>query len=433
MPNQDLAHLRPAPHSDEIDLGELIRNLLAQWKLIIGITALGAVLSVIYAITQPKIYKVSAIASVPTLGQLGEATTQNIINLNTSSAFVQFLDQISSYQVKQAVFEQSDLLAKLKENTENSTELDNLTLLNSTLENFKIARIARDYVDVKPEEVPELLDVAIELQTAHPEEAAKYINQLIDESNQLAKKHFEANLVKVKSERISQLERSIEQLTIAERKARLAQIKRIEESHAVKIKEIEQNMNLELVKAKQDRANSIIKYEEALATAKTLNIENPTTWDDLRTKVNQSQITNELNDKGRSEPLYFQGSRILAAEITRLKNRTSDEPFLSSITEYKRQIEAIKNDPALADLKTRVDDTIYLESYNSMLSELAIIEGQITELPSTQFVNVLATAFTPSAPIKPNKALIAIAGTVLAGFMALFIALIRIAVRSDKK
>lgn len=430
QPQQDLAHLRPSTH-DEIDLGELLRNLFAQWKLIAAITAIGIVAAVGFALLQPNVYRVNAVASIPTLDQLGESTTQELIPLTDEGAFSQFLEQLTSFPVQQTAFLDSELRTQLESNASDAGNFNEQLALRSVLEAFNVSRMTRSFVELGRDEVAPLRDVNITLETQFPEQSVDYINTLLAQANTEAVKQFERSLEKTKSERIDDLNRRLEQSTRAAKEAREAEIQRIEEAHAVSIAEYEQQIALALEKARVDRLNRITQLEEALATAKALNITEPVTWDDLRPAQRQSQITNQLNETTQNAPLYFQGSRVLTAEIDRLKNRTSDEPFVASVTELRKNIAALKNDPKLEALRNRADDTIYLESYNSLLQQLADVEAQPTVLPSSQFVNITVNAITPSTPVKPNRKLIVVAGAVLAGFFGLFVALIRLAVRKD--
>jgi LPS O-antigen subunit length determinant protein (WzzB/FepE family) len=86
-------------------------------------------------------------------------------------------------------------------------------------------------------------------------------------------------------------------------------------------------------------------------------------------------------------------------------------------------------DPTIASLKQRNDDTIYINHYNSLQPELSALKNLPTDYPIARMATLTQPASQPTTPIKPNRKLIAVAGTVLAGFMGLILALIRIAIK----
>ena len=422
---QDLAHLRPAPN-DELDLGQLIRNLIIEWKLIASVTAVGAIASVFIALSLPKIYQVNSIISLPTQQQLGSATEQNLIPINPEVAFNGLLVQLSNSEVQKTAYKNSSLPAKL---SENAPELNLEVSFLEFQKSLKIERLDHAYNQTSKDEVAPLRDIKISAESQHPAEITNFINQLLDAANTHALQEFEFTVAKAKSQQIKQLKLDLENLTSAAETARKAKIQRMEEANNLKIAQLEQQLTTLLTSAKETRENRIIALEEALATAKSLNIVEPVTWDDLRPNRQPSQITNELGETTKASPLYFQGSRILSAEIQRLKSRKDDTPFISNYDQIKQDIQNLKNDPEIAALKIRENDTIYIDRFDELNQKLSVLQTVPETFPETTFKNITLSPVMPQYPIKPNKKLIAVAGTVFAGFLALFLAIIRIAIR----
>ena len=57
---------------DEIELGNLIRDLVGEWKIMAAVLAIGAIASIAAAFFLPKTYLVESILRVPTFYELGD-------------------------------------------------------------------------------------------------------------------------------------------------------------------------------------------------------------------------------------------------------------------------------------------------------------------------------------------------------------------------
>lgn len=427
--NTDLAHLRPA-YNDEIDLGELLRKLISEWKVIAIVTLIGAVLSIAYALTLTPIYKVETIVSEPTVAQLGNTTEQNLVGISPRAAFQDTINQTSTAMVQRAAFIASDLNKRLASEDETG-DYDPIRAFSRLRNNLKIEKLVYDYNELAEDQVAPLTDIRISLETAYAAEAVDLLNKLIDLADEQALENFSNDVTKSQDEKIKELNLQLSSLTESAIESREAKIQRMVEANELQIAKIQQKMSTLQENAREDRQNRIIQLTEALATADRLNINEPVTWDDLRPNQRTSQITNELGETTKSSPLYFQGTRILSAEIERLQNRKDDRPFIGEYNQLAQQIEDLKNDPEIEALRNREDDTIYIETFDDLKRNIALTQSQPTVFSGAQFSQITLEPTVPAEPIKPNRKLIVVAATVLAGFAGLFIALIRIAIRKE--
>jgi len=117
---QDLAHLRPQ-QNDEIDLGQLIRNLINEWKLIVSITALGAVFSVVIALMQTPIYKIETTLTAPSIAELGKLSEQSLLPISRTAALEKVAEQLVSTTTQSKAFEQSPLKSAKYRHRKHST------------------------------------------------------------------------------------------------------------------------------------------------------------------------------------------------------------------------------------------------------------------------------------------------------------------------
>ena len=148
------------------------------------------------------------------------------------------------------------------------------------------------------------------------------------------------------------------------------------------IRDIENTIASKRKMAKVRRLDRIIAIQEAANTAYLLGIKDIV---DTPTIVQ----SNQLNITTTSTTLYYRGSRALAAEIEFLKNRKSDDPFITG----------------LRDLQEK----------------LALLHSIKIEEEGMNSVTVDQAAYPSKSPIKPNRRMIVSIGTVAGLFLGIFL------------
>jgi len=168
-----------------------------------------------------------------------------------------------------------------------------------------------------------------------------------------------------------------------------------EDSIANQIRDIEYTIASKRQMAKKRREDTILQYEEASIIATKLGVVD---------RVDSTNIVqnNQLNISTTNVPLYFRGYRALNAEISFLKNRISDDPFISG----------------LRDLQER----------------LALLRSIKFDIEKMSAVYIDQPAYTPNSPIKPNRKYIVSLATVFGLFLGILLAfLIEFTVKERKK
>lgn len=92
---QPLYYQAPSPE-DEIDLFELFSSLFRQWKLIAAVTAVGALISIIYALSIPKVYESHTSLRIPTKSRISPINENGYNQFTTQQIFKRFFNQIKS-------------------------------------------------------------------------------------------------------------------------------------------------------------------------------------------------------------------------------------------------------------------------------------------------------------------------------------------------
>jgi chain length determinant protein (polysaccharide antigen chain regulator) len=269
------------------------------------------------------------------------------------------------------------------------------------------------------------------LPSKQPEAAAEFVEALIINAHEKAIANFSNDVSRVRNARIDRIKEQLNSLSLAAKQSREAAITRLQETNQQATAALQLQIDLKLKKARQDRENRIVQLQEALKTATQLGIDEPVTWDDLRPLRKSTQVVNELGNGDNTLPAYFRGTRLLEAELTQFKERQDDKPFVGGLTELERQVKEIQDDPKLAALKARVDDTIYVEQYDDLQRKLADLLEQPTEFTNAQMAVITQPAQVPSRSIR-SPLLRFVLGIFLSGFIALIVAMIRIAVRNSQ-
>jgi LPS O-antigen subunit length determinant protein (WzzB/FepE family) len=412
--------------NDEINLGDLLRSLFAEWKLLALVMAVGILLALAAASYLSRSYLVEAVLRVPTVNEMGELSEQDIVQVSPQAALEDVVEQLVAADVVQDTIVGNDWLQEVMDQQGVSAS----SIAMGILDDLSVVRIKHDYYELEKGEKAPFRNIRVSLPSAEPEEAAGFVQSLIENAHARALAGFSSDVSRVKNNRIQSIEEKLNALALAARQSREAQIKRIEEQNRQAIAALQLQIAVKLEQARQDRENQITRLQEALQTAERLGIEEPVTWDDLRPLRKSTQVINELGAGKDSSPDYFRGTRLLAAELARLQQRQDDRPFVGGLTELEKQIVEIENDPQLAALKARPDDTIYVEQFDDLQRQLTNLLKQPTHFVNGQMAVVTQPAEAASAPIR-NPLMIFVAGVFLSGLLALFVAMIRIALRNS--
>jgi LPS O-antigen subunit length determinant protein (WzzB/FepE family) len=220
-------------------------------------------------------------------------------------------------------------------------------------------------------------------------------------------------------------------MTLAAERSRQAEITRLQELNNESINKLQQQVDLKIRKAQQDRENSIIRLNEAIKTATELGIREPVSWDDLRPERKSTQIVNDLGSKDDFAPLYFRGTRLLQAELELLRSRADDKPFIEGLTDLESQILQLRYDPRIEALNARANDTIYIENYDALQRDLKDLLSQAEHFSNVQMAVISQPATVPSGPTR-SPLIIVVIGLIVSGFLALIIACVRLALRNSK-
>jgi chain length determinant protein (polysaccharide antigen chain regulator) len=294
---------------------------------------------VVYALNATQIYKAEALLLPPSAKDIQSLNVQGVQGVTAEGAFAAFKNNLSSRSLQKKFIDEQGLMDILAPGR--TPETRDIEILESFAKMIKIEHVKRALENEK--------GMSVSMESNDPEFAANLVNDYIS--------FFDTETILV--------------LSAAARNSLSGQIRDIEYTIASKRQ-----------MAKQRREDTILRHEEAAVIAGKLGV---------RDRVDTTNVVqnNQRNISTSSTPLYYRGYRALNAEIKILKNRKSDDPFISGLRD--------------------------LQEILALLSSIKI------EAEGMHAVTVDQAAYPPKNRIKPDRRLIVSLSTVVGLFLGIFL------------
>ena len=295
---QNVQYAAPYPQQfedDTIDLYELWITLWNKKWLVIAVTVIAALVSVVYALLAPQIYKAEALLLPPSATDVKSINlqgvqetqgTQGTQGVSSAEAFASFKTNLSSRSLQKKFIEKYDLLDILA--PDRTPETRDIEILESFSKMMKIEDKG---------------GFSISMESNDPVFAAKLVNDYVS--------YFDLETV---GQLVSDARNSIQE----------------------QIVDIEYKIASKRQMAKQRREDQILRFGEALIIARKLAIKD-------RVDTNTVVQNNQLNISTSNTPLYYRGFKALDAEIVFLKNRKSDDPFIGGLRDLQEQLTLLRS------------------------------------------------------------------------------------------
>jgi chain length determinant protein (polysaccharide antigen chain regulator) len=343
---QIIQYAAPYPQQfedDTIDLYELWITLWNKRWLVIAVTVIAALGSVVYALLAPHIYKAEAmllppsskdVQSLNVQGVQGVPGLQGVQGVHAAGAFAAFQKNLSSRSLQKKFIDEEGLMDILAPNR--TPETRDIEILESFSKMMKIEDKG---------------GFSISMESSDPVFAAKLVNDYVDFFDLETVRHL-----------VADAKNNIQEQVV----------------------DIEYNIASKRQMTKLRREDQVLRYQEAMTIARTLGIKKRVD----ATSIIQNTGTN-IDISTTSTPLYYLGIEALNAEINILKNRESDDPFISGLRDLQEQL--------------------------TLLRSIKISEEDMHS------VSVDQAAYPPKNRIKPNRRLIVSLSTVVGLFLGIFL------------
>ena len=327
---------------DEISLIELWNVLAGRWRLIAATTLLATLIAIVYALTAPPLYRATAYFLPP--------SKKDVAPFNETGIQVQSVQDVQDVTVDEAY-------SLFKRTLSSKSLLHRYKSEQRSLEGTPSLIINSD------NKIPGSLNLSIEWHD--PDEAADWANGLSEMANKLVVEQLLSNI----DYRLRQQIENVEYTISSKRKF-----------------------------AKKRREDRIVMLEEALHTAEALGLKerfntNPIVYED-------SSQAGDIAINTVNTPTYYRGTRALLAEIDILRNRTSDDPFITILRDLEEEL-------------------IHRKSIN--ISDISIKAYTLDQ-----------SATSPKQPIKPKRRLIVTLGGIIGLMGGVFLAFLLNFIQNQK-
>lgn len=430
MDNKKLDVIEYKQQDDEIDLFELFSSLAQQWRWVVGITVIGGLFSIAIALLIPKQYKVSTQVAVPNAADVAAVITRGYDKQTAKSLFLDYYQNLKSTEELRQFVKDGGWLEKLYPEKVNNASEDEM--LASLSDDFSIAILAPIKEKGKANNLmPDLL--AMNLWGRDEQVMVDFLNDYVIETNNRMLEKLRLNGQLSREFQIETIQNEIVLLKNNAKKVRLLAIQKQESANKEKIEKLEQEVRLLTAKYDLDTQAHLSNLKEALALAETMGVKTPKTIESFEKNNSKAKSTDiNITTKSRQD-LFLMGSDYLKSRISIIESRQNKEAYIKEIATLKKQIDETKNDVHLAALKSRTNDDPYITELPALLQQVDKLQTLTFNFSSAKLYRLDKKASIDGKAEKPKRALIVAVGSLLAFFIAVFVALIMGAVKRRKE
>jgi len=430
MENKQLDVVGYKQQDDEIDLFELFSSLAQQWRWLVGITVIGILFSIAIALLIPKQYEVSTKVAVPDTADVAAIIMRGYGKQTTKSLFVEYYQNLNSAEELQEFIKAGDWFEKLYPGVAN--EFAESELFSSLLDNFSITILEPIKEKSKANSpAPDLL--AVTLWSEDEQVAVDFLNDYIVQSNSNVLEKLRLNGQLNRDFKVEKIQSEIALLRNDAKRVRLFTIQKQESTNEEKVEKLTQAIDLLTAKYDLDMQSRLLGLKEALDIAQAMKVKTPKTIESFSKSSSKSTSTDiNITTKSR-EDLFLMGSDYLKGRIEIIESRQNKALYIKEISVFKKQIEEAKNDVKLAALKARKNDDPYIPELPALLKQLDKLQKLTFDFTGVKLYRLDRKASIDGKAEKPKRALIVAVGSILAFFIAIFVALIVGAVKRGKE
>ncbi|OZG73676.1 hypothetical protein BTA51_07625 [Hahella sp. CCB-MM4] len=401
------------PQGNEVDLGQLFWDVIKRWKMVFTITLIGAAIALGIALGSPQIYKPVIHISLPNDAHVEHFNQESVVKMEGRELFRRFYQALRS-EVNFRLY-LSEYMPSINEGERIDAKVAEDLSINSFISSLEVVMLepygGRDaYI-----EYPSLIELGF--RSSDEAVAVKLLNEYVVYTNKSLLMDLKHQLFRITHQRLDQINTRISTLRKTAAFKREQKIKRLEAKRSLEISQLKNNKRALIDLASRNQKATLERVRESLVIAESLNIEDP------HPQANLITDGGETNTSGsQSAPLYLMGVRYLKALQEILSKRKGDVIFLKEVNEIDSRIEAIINDPELTQLKNRASDDPYIDELPELMEEADDLKVKDPSFEGIMLYQISKPASITGEAIKPDRLSIAVFGVSLAAIVALFVA-----------
>ncbi|AZE66044.1 LPS O-antigen chain length determinant protein, WzzB/FepE family [Pseudomonas synxantha] len=408
------------PPSGEVDIAAVFHAVWQQKVLVLFVTVGITLAAVAYAFTATPEYQVSSVLRPAAINELDALNRSEVYQLPPGDALIKVGASLESYETRLNFFRANQALFKPFERPGRTLE--------QSFDAFNRDSLKLVLPDPKKSDS---LSAYIGLGLNYPKgiDGVSVLNKFVDYAIDAEREQIAADLRVIVKNRLTELEGKIEAARSSYKTGKDARIATLQEADNLKRAQLQDELKALRQQIKTARQDRVAQLGEAIAIAKSLGIEKPTTPSALGEKTTGSResssvMRTEINNQ--QIPLYFMGVEALSAERTALLQRKSDDFTEGRIAQIARELQLLQSNREVEVLKQRQNEDLFLSGVEPLRAEVVRLKnlGNL-DISNMKLVTIDRKALEPLRPVRPNKILILAIGVLVGGILGVLAALIR--------
>lgn len=391
-----------APGPVEGDLFSIISAVWRQKKMVAGIAIVAATCALTYAFMATPEYRVTGAIRAVGTNELDSLNRSGVYLLTTDEAQRRVGASLESYETRLGFFRSHPDLFKSFGFPGQSVE--------QGFEEFNRKSL------VLNTKVPDALGNPMELDLTYKAgvDGVAILNGLLEYAHEVEREKIAKGIATIIANRINEIQIKIEGARLSYGREKQLQITSLDEQDALRRTLLQDELRALRGQLKVLRSDRIAQLDEALAIAKRLGIQKPSTFSSLSSAPSagaSSVVRTEVNNQ--QMPLYFMGTEALEAERAVLQKRRTDDFADPRISQIGKELQLLESNRQVELLKRRKQEDQFLKGIEDIKVEEARLRNLNLNLDSLKLVSFDRQAVQPLSPIGPKKWLIGLAGLLL--------------------
>jgi len=417
-----------APPHGEVDITAVFQAIWQQKILILCVTVGVTLAAAVYAFTATPEYQVSSVLRPAAINELDALNRSEVYQLPPGDALIKVGASLESYETRLNFFRANQELFKPFERPGRTLE--------QSFDAFNRDSLKLVLPDPKKSDS---LSAYIGLGLTYPKgiDGVNVLNKFVDFAIGAEREQIAADLRVIVKNRLSELEGKIEAARSSYKTDKDARIATLLEADNLKRAQLQDELKALRQQIKTTRQDRITQLGEAIAIAKSLGIEKPTTPSALGEKStgsseSSSVMRTEINNQ--QIPLYFMGVEALSAERTALLQRKSDDFTEGRIAQIARELQLLQSNREIEVLNQRKNEDLFLSGVEPLRAEVVRLRnlGNL-DISNMKLVTIDRKALEPLRPVNPKRVLILAVGIFVGGILGVLSALVRHFVVSGRR
>jgi LPS O-antigen subunit length determinant protein (WzzB/FepE family) len=402
--------------SDEIDLFALAESIWRQKLLILAVTALAGIVALIYVFSVTPQYRVASVLRPVPVKDLDALNRSTVYSLSPEAALLKVGAALDSYETRLAFYKANPSLFKELEDAgksfeQNFEEFNQKSLRMTVTDSAKVSGLSSS--------------VMLELDYPAKMDGVSVLNRFVSFAVDSERVRLVSDVKTILGNRIAEIEKSIDAARASYEIDKKAKIANLEEADALRRAQLQDELNALRQQLKAVRQDRIEALGEAIKIARSLGIVKPTTPSAMAEENSRMTTTVRTEVNNQQTPLYFMGTETLEAERSALQQRKSDEFTEPRIAGIFKELQLLQVNREVQLLNKRTNEDLFLSDVDALRKELVRLRAMRIDADGLQIVDIDRRAVTPSAPVKPQKAVIIVISCFLGIFLGCGIALVR--------